>query len=87
MEKMYIPPHPGRMVAEALAYLNLSATQFASRIGVAPSVVTQILEGGSPITPEMAGKISAALPGPTPETWLAMQGDYDEWKAELTTKD
>ena len=22
------------------------------------------------------------MPGPSPETWLAMQGDYDAWQAE-----
>lgn len=82
MDKMYNPPHPGRMIAETLEYLNLSATQFARHIGVAPSSITRILKGDSPITPEMAVRISAALPGPSPETWLAMQGDYDAFNAE-----
>ena len=30
----------------------------------------------------MAVRISAAISGPSPEAWLAMQADYDAWQAE-----
>ena len=82
MARMFNPPHPGRMVAETLEYLGISAREFARYIGVAPSTVTRIIKEKSPITPEMAVRISAAISGPSPEAWLAMQADYDAWQAE-----
>lgn len=84
MTEMFNPPHPGRIVAEQLEYMNVSIRDFASNIGVSPSTVSRILRGISPITASMAIRFSAALPGPTPETWLAMQSDYDAWKARQT---
>lgn len=61
MARMFNPPHPGRMVAETLEYLGISAREFARHIGVAPSTVTRIIKEKSPITPEMAVRISAAF--------------------------
>ena len=82
MTRMFNPPHPARMLAENLEYLGISASQFARHIGLAPSSITHLLREECPITPDMAVRISAAMPGPSPETWLAMQGDYDAWQAE-----
>ena len=79
MARMFNPPHPGRMVAETLEYLGISAREFARHIGVAPSTVTRIIKEKSPITPEMAVRISAAISGPSPEAWLAMQADVRRW--------
>lgn len=84
MTDMFNPPHPGRIVAEQLEYLNVSIREFARNIGVAPSTVSRILKGTAPITAPMAIRFSAALPGPAPETWLAMQSDYDAWQARQT---
>ena len=44
MARMFNPPHPGRMVAETLEYLGISAREFARHIGVAPSTVTRIIK-------------------------------------------
>lgn len=52
MARMFNPPHPGRMVAETLEYLGISAREFARHIGVAPSTVTRIIKEKSTITPE-----------------------------------
>lgn len=82
MSNMFNPPHPGRMLAETLEYLGISAREFARNIGVATSSVTRILNEEGPITPEMAVRISAAIDGPSPEVWLTIQGDYDAWQAE-----
>lgn len=82
MVKMFNPPHPGGILAEELEFLGVSACDFARHIGADPSSVTCILNEKGPITPEMAVRISAALKGPDPSTWLAMQADYDAWQAE-----
>jgi len=84
MTKMFNPPHPGRMIAESLEFLHISASEFARNLGVSPCSVTRILNETRPITPDMAVRISAALPGPSPEVWLAMQADYDAWHAKQT---
>lgn len=82
MMRMYNPPHPGSLLKEALEELHVSARGFAEHIGVAPSTVTRVLNEKGPMTPEMAVKVSAAIPGPRADTWLAMQAQYDGWQAE-----
>ena len=76
---MFNPPHPGRMIADSLEYLGISAREFARNLGVSLTSITQILNQECPISPEMAVRISAALPGPSASVWLAMQADYDAW--------
>lgn len=82
MNKMFNPPHPGTIVAESVEALGLSAREFARHLGVAPSSVTRVFNGKGPITPELAVRISAVMPGPRAATWLAMQAEYDAWQAE-----
>lgn len=81
MSQMFNPPHPGRMIAESLEFLHISAREFAKNLGVSPSSITRVIRGERPITSAMAIRLSAALPGPSPEVWLAMQADYDTWQA------
>lgn len=81
MTAMFNPPHPGKIVAEQLEYLNVSIREFSRNIGVAPSSVSRIIKGKSPISAAMAVRFSSALPSPTHETWLAMQSEYDAWQA------
>lgn len=81
---MCIPAHPGAILAETLGHLNISARQFAERINTAPATVTRILQEEGPITPEVALRISAVLPGPSPEVWVRMQANYDTWQARQT---
>lgn len=82
MTRMHNPPHPGSILLEELQALGISAREFARHINVAPSTITRVLKEESPITPAMAVKISAAIDGPSPSTWLAMQADYDVWQAQ-----
>ena len=82
MARMHNPPHPGRILAEQLEYLNISAREFARHIGVAPSSVTRILNEEGPITPEMAVRIAKAISGPDATMWLRLQAEYDAWQAE-----
>ena len=80
MTNMFNPPHPGRMLAESLRYLGINPCEFAKHIGALENSVLEILSEESPMTPDIALRISAALPGPSPETWLALQADYDLWQ-------
>lgn len=82
MSKMFNPPHPGRIIRSAMGSLGLSARKFAGNLGVSPASVTRLIRGEISISPEMAVKLSAALPGPDAAMWLRMQATYDAWQAE-----
>ncbi len=46
MTVMFKPPHPRRIVDEQLEYLNVSIREVVHNIGVAPSTVSRISNGG-----------------------------------------
>ena len=76
---MHNPPHPGEFIREIyLAPYDLSVRSLAESLGVAPSTLTRIIRGQSGISPEMALRLSKAI-GRSPESWLAMQHNYDLW--------
>jgi antitoxin HigA-1 len=78
---MYDPPHPGEFIREVyLEPFEISARMVAASIKVSPSTFTRLLNGKSRVTPEMAMRLSIAL-GRSPESWLAMQNNYDLWQA------
>jgi antitoxin HigA-1 len=52
----------------------------AELLDVVPSTLTRLIRGRSAITPEMALRLSLAV-GRSPESWLAMQHNYDLWQA------
>lgn len=83
---MHNPPHPGEFITEVyLEPNNLSARELASKLAVSASTLHRILIGTSAVSPEMALRLSKAL-GRSPESWLAMQGNYDLWQAKLRVK-
>src|SRR6266403_1631112 len=72
---MHNPPH---------LYLepnDISGRELATTLGVATSTLSRVLKGSSAVSPEMALRLSKAL-GRTPESWLAMQFQYDLWRAK-----
>ncbi|MGH9844350.1 MAG: HigA family addiction module antitoxin [Blastocatellia bacterium] len=83
---MHNPPHPGEFITEVyLEPNNLSGRQLAATLGVSASTLNRILTGTSAISPEMALRLSKAL-GRSPESWLAMQSNYDLWQARQHVK-
>ena len=78
---MYDPPHPGEFIREVyLQELGVSSRKVAAKLKVSPSTFTRLLNGKSSVTPEMALRLSKTL-GRSPESWLAMQNNYDLWQA------
>lgn len=78
---MHNPPHPGEFITEVyLVPNNLSGRELAAKLGVAASTLNRVLTGASGVSPEMALRLSKAL-GRSPESWLAMQYNYDLWQA------
>lgn len=79
---MYNPPHPGAFIK--ITYLDpfgLSTRYLASKLQVAVSTINRIINGQSAISPEMAHRLSAVL-GRTPDSWLALQAQYDLFHAK-----
>jgi addiction module HigA family antidote len=76
---MHNPPHPGAFIkATYLEPFNLSERFLSRHLKVAPSTVNHLIKGESGVSPEMAYRLSAVL-GRSPESWMAMQAQYDLW--------
>ena len=77
---MYNPPHPGEFIEEIyLKPFGLSVRFLAEKLDVSPSTINRIIKKQSGVSPEMALRLSKAI-GRTPESWLAMQDNYDLWQ-------
>ena len=78
---MHNPPHPGEFIRETyLEPFDISIRSLAGNLGVAASTLARIVSERSAVSPEMALRLSKAL-GRSPESWLAMQDNYDLWQA------
>ena len=78
---MHNPPHPGEFIREIyIDPFDISIRSLAESLGVAASTLARIVAERSAVSPEMALRLSMAL-GRTPESWLAMQDNYDLWQA------
>src|SRR3954447_4887336 len=73
---MKSPPHPGRVVKNALDDLGLPVAEAAKGLGVTRQQLHNVVSGRSAISPEMAVRLEKAI-GSTAETWLRMQAAYD----------
>ncbi len=78
--EMYNPPHPGRILKEALEGVPTTVTDFAAYVGVARSTLSRVLNCRAGITAEMSIRIGAAF-GQSPDLWFKMQNAYDFWHA------
>jgi len=83
---MHNPPHPGQFITEVYLDPNhLSGRDLAGALDVSPSTLSRLLNGTTSISPAMALRLSKAL-GRSPESWLAMQSNYDLWHARQKVK-
>ena len=71
------PPHPGLSVRhDCLEPLGLSVTEAARRLGVSRKQLSDVVNGRSGISAEMAIRLDKAFGGGA-ETWLRLQAAYD----------
>lgn len=82
---IHSPAHPGSVLSEELDALRISVSQAASDLGVSRQILSGILNGHRPITPEMAVRIGHYI-GNGPGLWARMQINHDLWKAEQAMK-
>lgn len=82
MATMFNPPHPGEVIKElCLEPLGITVTDAAKALGVSRKTLSELLNGHSRISPEMAVRLSIAL-DTSAESWLIQQAQYDLWLAE-----
>ena len=71
------PPHPGEIVRyDCIEALGLSVSSAAAALGVTRQALSNLVNGSSGISPEMAIRLEKAFGG-TAEQWLRMQMAYD----------
>ena len=71
------PPHPGKVVRiSCLEPLGLTVTEAARRLGVSRKQLSELVNGRSGISPEMAIRLDKAFGGGA-ETWYRLQAEYD----------
>jgi addiction module HigA family antidote len=83
---MFNPPYPGEIIREdILPALDLSVTAAARQLGVSRVALSRVINGKAGISADMARRLEAWLStpkgGPSAESWLRMQADYDLWQA------
>ncbi len=79
---MFNPVHPGEVIRElCLEPLNLTVTEAAKGLGVTRKTLSELLNGHSRISPEMAIRLSIAF-NTSAESWMNQQAKYDLWLAE-----
>ncbi len=70
------PVHPGEILREELAELDMSANLFAQALGVPANRITGILNGQRSVTADTALRFARYF-GTTPELWMNLQTAYD----------
>lgn len=71
------PPHPGLSVRyDCLEPLGLNVTEAANKLGVSRRQLSDLVNGRSGISPEMAIRLDKAFGGGA-STWCRMQAAYN----------
>ncbi len=71
------PPHPGLSVRhDCLEPLGLSVTEAAKKLGVSRKQLSDVVNGHSGLSPEMAIRLDKAFGGDA-NTWYRLQAAYD----------
>ena len=74
---MHSPPHPGRLVHNGcLEPLGLTVTEGARALGVSRQALSNLVNGHSRISPEMALRLGKAF-DTDPELWVRLQANHD----------
>ena len=85
------PPHPGRVVRNScLEPLGLSVTAGAKALGISRQALSNLVNGHSSLSAEMAVRLSKAF-GSSAETWIRLQAAFDiaqtlKWEDEIEVK-
>jgi antitoxin HigA-1 len=79
---MFNPPHPGEIIREdCLKPLDMSVTAAAEWLGVSRQSLSELLNGRSGVSANMAIRLEKAG-WSTAETWVGAQAAHDLWQAK-----
>jgi len=78
MPRMHNPPHPGKILRDALGEMDV--TTAARKLHVSRTTLSRILNGSAGISAEMSLRLAAAL-GTHDSLWYELQMSYDLWQA------
>ncbi len=82
---MHNPAHPGEIIREAcLKPLGLTVTKAAAGLGVTRKALSDLLNGHSGVSPDMAIRLEKAG-WSSADHWLRMQMQRDLWEARQRT--
>lgn len=78
---MHDPSHPGEVIKhDCIEPLKLTVTDAADGLGVSRKALSELINGKSGVSPNMAIRLEKAGWG-TADTWLRMQMQFDLWQA------
>jgi addiction module HigA family antidote len=81
--KMHNPPHPGEILRGLyLEPCGLTITAAAAGLGVSRKALSEVVNGRTDISTDMAIRLAKAFPNTNIRLWLDLQVQYDEWQAE-----
>lgn len=84
---LFNPPHPGEGLREdVIDALGLTVTETAKALGISRKTLSEIVNGKSPITPDIAVRLERAFGNPPADMWLRLQAAYDLRRAEKRLK-
>jgi addiction module HigA family antidote len=79
------PTHPGQLIRDELEERDMSQASLAAKIGVAPSVLNEVINGKRAVNTELALLLEAAF-GIAAHIWLDLQSDYNMYVAKSDSK-
>ena len=83
---MHNPPHPGEVLRElCLKPAGLTIKEVAEAIGVSRTALSQLVNGHSRLSPDMAHRLAGAF-RTSVEMWLNLQHQHDLWIARREGK-
>ncbi len=76
---MHSPSHPGEILLEMyIKPMKVTITEAADALGVTRKHVSAIINGRSPVTPDMAMRLAAVF-GTEAALWVNLQAQHDLW--------
>lgn len=78
------PFHPGSLIRDELEERDMTQYRLATQIGMAPSLLSEVINGKRAINTELALMLEAAL-GIAAHIWLDLQSEYNMQVAKADT--
>ena len=73
--------HPGEHIADELEFLDMSASELATQLGIPTNRITEIIRGRRGITADTALRLGRWF-GTSAEFWMNVQKSYELRRAE-----